>query len=180
MKGLYPPSTLPGRLGHLVALGFASCVRERSRARRATSSLRDLGAWKGFAAPQTLGSQKWEPTCSAALGRSTTQPDSSRRSLAPSSTQSDGDRHPELPWNSLTRKRSLVQVQYDPRHFSKTCLALKGPRGASHLRFCSIIAGQSILTLQCEWKSFAGLACSVEDLSSCRGSHSGVGLYHGE
>src|SRR5579864_6000579 len=121
MKGLYPPSTLPGRLGHLVALGFASCVRERSRARRATSSLRDLGAWKGFAAPQTLGSQKWEPTCSAALGRSTTQPDSSRRSLAPSSTQSDGDRHPELPWNSLTRKRSLVQVQYDPRHFSKTC-----------------------------------------------------------
>jgi len=44
---------------------------------------------------------------------------------------------------TLTRKRSLVQIQYGPRHFSKTCPALKGPRGASHLRFCRFIAGQS-------------------------------------
>jgi hypothetical protein len=63
------------------------------------------------------GSQKWEPTCSAALGRSTTQPDSSRRSRAPRSTQSDGDRHPERLRSSLTRKRSQVQILYGPRHF---------------------------------------------------------------
>jgi hypothetical protein len=31
----------------------------------------------------------------------------------------------QTPQNSLTRKRSLVQIQYGPRHFSKTCLALR-------------------------------------------------------
>jgi hypothetical protein len=41
---------------------------------------------------QTPGSQKWEPTCSDALRRSATRSDSSRRSTARSSTQSDGDR----------------------------------------------------------------------------------------
>jgi hypothetical protein len=33
-----------------------------------------------------------------------------------------GDRHPEPPWTSLTRERSLVQIQYVPRSFSKFCL----------------------------------------------------------
>ena len=44
---------------------------------------------------------------------------------------------------SLTRKRSLVQIQYGPRHFSKSCLALRATRGARLLRFCHIVAGQS-------------------------------------
>jgi hypothetical protein len=30
-------------------------------------------------------------------------------------------------------KRSLVQIQYGPRHFSKTRLTLEALRGASHL-----------------------------------------------
>jgi len=29
-------------------------------------------------------------------------------------TQPDGGRHPEPSWTSLTRKRSLVQIQYGP------------------------------------------------------------------
>ena len=58
------------------------------------------------------GSQKWEPTCSAALRRSTTRSDSCHRSRTPSSTQSDRDRQPKRLRNSLTRKRSLVQIQY--------------------------------------------------------------------
>jgi hypothetical protein len=44
---------------------------------------------------------------------------------------------------NLTRKRSLVQIQYGPRHFSKTCLTLKASMGASRLRFCSLIAGRA-------------------------------------
>ena len=63
---------------------------------------------------QRCGSQKWEPTWSAALRRSTTRSDSSRRSMARSSTQSDGGRQPKRLRNSLTRKRSLVQIQYGP------------------------------------------------------------------
>ena len=42
-----------------------------------------------------------------------------------------------------TRKRSLVQIQYGPRHFSKSCLALIARRGGRLLRFCRIVAGQS-------------------------------------
>src|SRR5580704_9517824 len=41
----------------------------------------------------------------------------------------------------LTRKRSLVQIQYGPRHFSKSCLALRASRGARLLRFYPISAG---------------------------------------
>jgi hypothetical protein len=62
-------------------------------------------------------SHKWEPTQSAALGLSATHSECPCRSRAPRSTQSDGDRHPEPLWISLTRKRSLVQIQYGPRHF---------------------------------------------------------------
>jgi hypothetical protein len=65
-------------------------------------------------APPTKGSQKWEPTQSAASGPSATQPECSRRLMAPHSTQSDSDRHQKRPWTSLTRKRSLVQIQYGP------------------------------------------------------------------
>ena len=32
---------------------------------------------------------------------------------------------------TLTRKRSLVQIQYGPRDFSKSCLALRARMGAS-------------------------------------------------
>ena len=44
---------------------------------------------------------------------------------------------------TLTRKRSLVQIQYGPRHFSKSCLPLRTTRGARLLRVCRIVAGQS-------------------------------------
>ena len=42
---------------------------------------------------------------------------------------------------SLTRKRSLVQIQYGPRHFSKSCLVLRARMGARLLLFCPISAG---------------------------------------
>ena len=57
------------------------------------------------------------------------------------STQPDGDRLPIRAWTSLTRKRSLVQIQYGPRDFSKSCLALRAKMGARLLRFCPISAG---------------------------------------
>jgi hypothetical protein len=87
----------------------------------------DLGAVSGIRHSRRCGSQNGEPTCSGAPGRSTTQPDSSRRSVAPPSTQSGGHRHSEVPRISLTRKRSLVQIQYGPR-FSNVCLAVSPKR----------------------------------------------------
>jgi hypothetical protein len=63
--------------------------------------------------------QNWEPTQSDAFRLSSTYSECSPRSRAPRSTQSDADRHFKPPWTSLTRKRSLVQIQYGPRHFSK-------------------------------------------------------------
>jgi hypothetical protein len=44
----------------------------------------------------------------------------------------------------LTRKRSLVQIQYGLRHFSKTCLVLGSQMGARLLRFCPISAGHRV------------------------------------
>ena len=82
--------------------------------------------------PGRGGSRKWEPTCSAALRRTTTQSDSSRRSRAPGSTQSDGGRRPEAPWNSLTRKRSLVQIQYGPPRFCRSKPVLTAQRLLLH------------------------------------------------
>lgn len=38
----------------------------------------------------------------------------------------------------LTRKRSLVQIQYGPRHFSKTCLTARAMMRASDLRGSSL------------------------------------------
>jgi hypothetical protein len=55
----------------------------------------------------------------------------------------DSVRRLQTPRNSLTRKRSLVQIQYGPRHFSKSCLAPGARMGARLLRFCSISAGHS-------------------------------------
>ena len=112
-----------------------------TRALRDTASIARRLCSGRRSSPPDAGSQKWEPTCLAALGRSTTQPDSSRRSRAPSPTQSDGDRHPGRLWISLTRKRSLVQIQYGPRRFSKSCLALRAKMGARLLRLCPISAG---------------------------------------
>ena len=87
-------------------------------------------------------SHKWEPTQSAAHRLNSTQSECSPRSRAPRSTQSDDDRHPKQPWTSLTRKRSLVQIQYGPRHFSKLCLVAGTQMGASHLRIYRLPAGQ--------------------------------------
>ena len=42
------------------------------------------------------------------------------------------------------RKRSLVQIQYGPRHFSKSCIALGARIGATLLRLCPISAGHSV------------------------------------
>ena len=42
---------------------------------------------------------------------------------------------------TLTRKRSLVQIQYGPRYFSKLRLALRAKMRARLLRFCPISAG---------------------------------------
>ena len=44
---------------------------------------------------------------------------------------------------TLTRKRSLVQIQYGPRHFSKTRLVAETWMGASDLPFWRFVAGQS-------------------------------------
>jgi hypothetical protein len=120
-------------------------VRQR-RARSASSYEQPstILAWNSIRRSKHRGSHnKWEPTCSAALRRSTARSDSSHRSRAPSSTQSDSGRQLKRLRNSVTRKRSLVQIRFGPRDFSKTCLALKGPRGASHLRFCRFVASQS-------------------------------------
>jgi hypothetical protein len=127
----------PRRLGHLVNFGSPAVPspEQRPDRHRATSSPRRSGVLIGSRRSRRCGSQKWEPTCLAALGRSTTQSDSSRRSVTLHSTQSDGDRRPDPLWISLTRKRSLVQIQYGPRHFSKTCLVLGTQMGASDLEF---------------------------------------------
>ena len=45
-------------------------------------------------------------------------------------TQSDHDRHAEPPWTSLTRKRSLVQIQYGPRSLTWPFLFLTLPSSA--------------------------------------------------
>jgi hypothetical protein len=43
--------------------------------------------------------------------------------------------------DAVTRKRSLVQIQYGPRDFSKSCLALRVMMGARLLRLCPIGPG---------------------------------------
>jgi hypothetical protein len=84
------------------------------------------------------------------FSRPQTQGDVFGRFVQVKGSRFDSVRRWQTTQNSLTRKRSLVQIQYGPRHFSKTCLALGAQMGASHLRFCSFSAGQSTLTLQCE------------------------------
>jgi len=88
-----------------------------------------LAPWDGSWPSKRCGSHEWEPTYSAVPGPSATQSDCSCRSRAPRSTQSDGDRQLEPFRNSLTRKRSLVQIQYGPRFFE--CMSHWGAkRGA--------------------------------------------------
>jgi hypothetical protein len=52
-----------------------------------------------------------------------------------------------LPATSIVpaRKRSLVQIQHGPRHFSKLCLAVRAAMRASHLQFCPFVGGHSAL-----------------------------------
>ena len=60
----------------------------------------------------------WEPQMGAnVFSRPRTQRDVLRifTQVKGSPSDSDGDRRPEPPCNSLTRKRSLVQIQYGPR-----------------------------------------------------------------
>ena len=120
------------RTRHRHAAVTASSQLCRSRERSATRS--DFARRRLYpgrrSSPPGAGSQKWEPTCSAALRRSATHPECSRRSRAPRSTQSDGDRLRKPPWTSLTRKRSLVQIQYGPPGISCSWpyqVALRGP-----------------------------------------------------
>ena len=61
------------------------------------------------------GGQKWRPTCSAVLGRCTTQSDFSRRSMAPvrlSPAVTDTLEFPDT-------EEVTPSIQYGPRHFSK-------------------------------------------------------------
>src|ERR1700683_5634031 len=83
------------RLGHPLYANCALASEQKPDRQRATSeaALDDLGAVGGSRRSRLCGSQNWEPTCSAALGRSSTHSDSSSRSGAPRSTQFDGSRH---------------------------------------------------------------------------------------
>jgi len=99
------------------------------------------------------------------FSRPQTQRDVLGRFVQVKGSRFDSVRRWQTPQNSLTRKRSLVQIQYGPRHFSKTCLALKGPRGASHLRFCGFVAGQSSPGCGPKWGNFR-LARSTEYLAA--------------
>ncbi len=76
-----------------------------------------------------------------AISRPQTQPDPVRnlsQIKAPRSTQPDGDRLPITAKTSLTRKRSLVQIQYGPR-FSNACLPGESRKGSQE-------RGQTVLS----------------------------------
>ena len=140
------PTTPPPTRSIRRARFASSTPRQRSGRRRgAAQPSMMLAPLNGSWPFKRRGSHKWEPTQSDALGRSPTQSECSRRSKAPHSTQSDGDRHTEPFWSSLTRKRSLVQIQYGPRHFSKSCLVQRAQMRASDLGFRRFVAGQSTL-----------------------------------
>jgi hypothetical protein len=132
-----------------LAAGLAHAPKSTPEQRLDRHELRtahvDLCVLSGSRRSRRCGSQKWEPMCSAVLGRSATQSDSSRRSVAPHSTQSDGDGRLDPLWISLTRKRSQVQILYGPRRFSKLCLPVRAAMRASHLQFCPSVAGHSAL-----------------------------------
>ena len=76
--------------------------------------------------------------------RPQTQRDPLGMSVQAEGSRLDSVRRWQTTRNSLTRKRSLVQIQYGPRHFSKTCLVLGSQMGARLLRFCSISAGHRV------------------------------------
>ena len=137
-------AAIPRRLGHLVNFGSPAGPppEQRPDRHRAASSPRRSGAVIGSGAPDAVGarngSQRVQPPSDVA------RPDQILLAgqWLPIRTQSDGDRCPDPLWISLTRKRSLVQIQYGPRVFSKLCLAAEAPMGASHLRIYPIPAGQ--------------------------------------
>jgi hypothetical protein len=76
-----------------------------------------------------------------AVSRLRTQRDVTRMSALVNDSPFDPIRRRRTLPNSLTRKRSQVQILYGPRHFSKSCLALRTTKGATLLRFCPISAG---------------------------------------
>jgi hypothetical protein len=106
-----------------------------------------------------------------AISRPRTQPDPPRnfsQVRAPRSTQSDGDGLPKQAWTSLTRKRSLVQIQYGPPGISCSWpykVALCGPttalqRALPGLRYRDQVALKFLLKnspvdLACQWNAGA-------------------------
>ena len=73
---------------------------------------------------------------------------------APRSTPFDSDRLPKQAWTSLTRRRSLVQIQYGPPGFSKSYLPVRAGMRASRLRSCLLMAGHSVLVTILGSRSF--------------------------
>jgi len=74
------------------------------------------------------------------FSRHQTQPDSLRLFMHVKGSQFDSARPRQTPWNSLTRKRSLVQIQYGPPgkgHESNISNRLRGHSGAN----CSALSG---------------------------------------
>jgi hypothetical protein len=144
----------------------SSTPRRRSGRRRAAAQPSMMSPLERFLALQAprepqMGANVFSPV----PGLNTIQSECSRRPEAPRSTQSDDARHQDPPGTSLTRKRSLVQIQYGPRHFSKSCLVMRAQMRASDLGFCPITAGQSVP----RETSSPGL-CSASDLSLTQSS----------
>ena len=124
----------------------SSTPRRRSGRRRAAAQPSMMSPLERFLALQAprepqMGANVFSPV----PGLNTIQSECSRRPEAPRSTQSDDARHQNPPGTSLTRKRSLVQIQYGPRHFSKSCLVMRAQMRASDLGFCRFVAGHSTL-----------------------------------
>jgi hypothetical protein len=119
------------------------CQRRRSRERSATRSAPRDGASTAVAARlrralgATNGSQCVQPP-----------PDPARPIQiihAGLRLSVDSVRRRRTLRNSLTRKRSQVQILYGPRHFSKLRLAVRAAMRASHLQFCPSVVGHSAL-----------------------------------
>jgi hypothetical protein len=99
----------------------ASCPQPWSRDRigaKVRAAHVGLGALSGSRRSRRCGSQKWEPTCSAALGRRVTRSDSSRRSAALNSTQSDDARRFIIPCHGRChwfKSSTAHQIKYRNR-----------------------------------------------------------------
>ena len=124
-------AAIPPRLGHLGNFGSPAVPSPGAETGSAPSYEQPTSIWRldRLRRSRRCGSQKWEPTCSAALGRSTTRSDSSRRSVAPHSTQSDGDRRPDPLWSAC--RRSLGHGLY---HGGRGSVRLSSRRIFARLR----------------------------------------------